>query len=232
MSSSRAQPARQGRDGISATPLPRGFEPYLKFQLNELVVLTTPVNDVFPGNQVVRICNFEPQPQSGTSRPGQGNTWQRKDDDTLYRFARKVPRFRIIRLLSPDAMGAPVHVDLPLTPNGMYGAKQYEPGTIVYPRGKVTFSGPDKTIVVPPNTACMVLCHTSKLGREFAKAVQSANGVKEGRYILQVRLETYFWEEVVCNAKKEVYNFRKATAAEIEAYNKERLPGDALRALV
>ncbi len=36
-------------------------------QLGDLVFLLTRVNDEFPGNHVVRICNFEQQPQSATA---------------------------------------------------------------------------------------------------------------------------------------------------------------------
>lgn len=47
-------------------------------------------------------------------------------------------------------------------------------------------------------------------------------------YILEAKVQTWVWEEETCSAKKEVYNFRKATTQEIQRYRQRSLPADVV----
>ena len=65
-------------------------------------------------------------------------------------------------------------------------------------------------------------------GEQYQKQIVASNKVKEAMYILEAKVQTWVWEEETCSAKKEVYNFRKATTQEIQRYRQRSLPADVV----
>ncbi|KAI0369719.1 hypothetical protein BV20DRAFT_348735 [Pilatotrama ljubarskyi] len=224
--------ARDRRDGpVTPTPPPgREDTAGLSFKIGQPVKLLYTLNDQFVRGDIVEIYNYEPQPQSATTRPGQSSEWTIKTDaNTVYRFQKQVVTNHDTEVIS-DASGALAvhHSSLALSPNGQPAGIQYMAETKVYTLRAIetTPSSRQPKYIVPAGTQGRILKFTTRSGGPRYAKLDTVDP-KKRYYMVQFKLRQARWETIPCVQKKEHSNFRALTAeekAEYDAYLAKRLP--------
>nr|VWP01531.1 Protein kinase domain-containing protein [Ganoderma boninense] len=206
-----------------------------KFKCGDMVRLLTNCGRTFPAGTIVQIIDIEAAPQSATKRPGQDVDWTGSDEDSVYRFQRFIPK-RVVKILVSLDFGDDLvsHSNLAPALGQPCAPRQYDVPQVLYTKKAIRFKlrGPEgrnrEPIWVPMDTTCNAVGHmTLKNGpenRPSGRPLVVTTNTKKCFYSLEAKYLTYDSSYEICSRKKEVSNFQRLTASELQDYEDNKRP--------